>query len=156
MGQVVYVSFFAMDASGETSDDVCGLNDFALVKIDSPFESTVSPRVHGWGGPIGIGKASATDGEVAYTSGGGMLRTSPALQELLGVPPVQEWTRDRQGWLAPSLTAATQANPDWRVHAYFVGQCLPGDSGSPVLDEKGAALAVVLVIAIQAVLHHAD
>ena len=49
-----------MQANGESDPDTCAYNDLALVKIDPADVGKVNPSVPGFGGPTGVGGASAT------------------------------------------------------------------------------------------------
>ena len=59
-GTLVYNSWLTMQASGETDADTCAYNDLALVKLDPADVGKVNPSVPGFGGPTGVGGASAT------------------------------------------------------------------------------------------------
>ena len=58
-GTLVYSSWVTMQANGESDPDTCAYNDLALVKIDPADVGKVNPSVPGFGGPTGVGGASA-------------------------------------------------------------------------------------------------
>ena len=62
-----------MQANGETDPDTCAYNDLALVKLDPADVGKVNPSVPGFGGPTGVGGASAT-GDDVYSYGNSSLR----------------------------------------------------------------------------------
>ena len=72
-GTLVYSSWVTMQANGETDPDTCAYNDLALVKIDPADVGKVNPSVPGFGGPTGIGGASAALDDV-YSYGNSSLR----------------------------------------------------------------------------------
>jgi hypothetical protein len=59
-GTLVYSSWLIMHANGESDPDTCAYNDLALVRIDPADVGKVNPSVPGFGGPTGVGGASAT------------------------------------------------------------------------------------------------
>ena len=50
-GTLVYNSWIAMQAKGETDPDTCAYNDFALVKLNPADVGKVNPSIPKWGGP---------------------------------------------------------------------------------------------------------
>ncbi len=54
-GTLVYNSWLAMQAAGETDPDTCAYNDLALVRLDAADVANVNPSVPGFGGPTGVG-----------------------------------------------------------------------------------------------------
>src|SRR5687768_9905828 len=71
-GTMVYNSWLAMQAKGETDPNACEYNDFALVRIDPADVGKVNPSVPGFGGPTGLG--GAADGAIVYSYGNSSLR----------------------------------------------------------------------------------
>src|SRR5687767_9013266 len=71
-GTMVYNSWLAMQAEGETDPDACEFNDFALVRIDPADVANVNPSVPGFGGPTGLG--GAANGSTVYSYGNSSLR----------------------------------------------------------------------------------
>ena len=53
-GTLVYSSWLAMQASGETNADTCAYNDLALVQIAAADVGKVNPSIPHWGGPTGL------------------------------------------------------------------------------------------------------
>jgi hypothetical protein len=72
-GTLAYNSWLTMQANGETNPDVCAYNDLALVKLDPADVGKVNPSVPGFGGPTGVGGASAALDDV-YSYGNSSLR----------------------------------------------------------------------------------
>src|ERR687898_2445080 len=50
-GSMVYNSWITMQQRGESNDDVCQYNDFALVKLDPADAGKVNPSIPFFGGP---------------------------------------------------------------------------------------------------------
>ncbi len=80
-GTLVYNSWLAMQAAGETDRDTCAYNDLALVRIDPADVGSVNPSVPGFGGPTGVG-AVGDLGSTVYSYGnselrGGITKLSP-------------------------------------------------------------------------------
>src|SRR3954447_2310042 len=53
-GVMVYNSWLAMQANGETDPDTCAYNDLALVKLDPSDVANVNPSIPNFGGPVGL------------------------------------------------------------------------------------------------------
>jgi hypothetical protein len=53
-GTVVYSSWLAMQAVGESNADTCDYNDLALVRINGTDAANVNPSIPHWGGPTGL------------------------------------------------------------------------------------------------------
>ena len=78
---LVYNSWLAMQAAGETDPDACAYNDFALVRLDPADVGRVNPSVPGFGGPTGVGTVGGL-GSTVYSYGnsdlrGGVTKLSP-------------------------------------------------------------------------------
>jgi hypothetical protein len=54
-GTMVYNSWLAMQAAGETDPNTCAFNDLALVRLNPADVGSVNPSVPGFGGPTGVG-----------------------------------------------------------------------------------------------------
>lgn len=67
-GTLVYNSWLAMQANGETDPDTCAYNDLALIKIDPADVGSVNPSVPGFGGPTGVGGVGGL-GSTVYSYG---------------------------------------------------------------------------------------
>jgi hypothetical protein len=126
-GTLVYNSWLTMQAKGETNPDTCQFNDLALIKIDPADVGSVNPSVPGFGGPTGVGGASAT-GDTVYTYGNSELRG--------GVTKLSS----KQG-----TVVQTQAN-GWSRDVYTVTPGIPGDSGSGFLNASGGAIGVLSTV----------
>ena len=58
-GTMVYNSWLTMQQVGETNQNACAYNDFALIKLDPADHGRVNPSIPFWGGPTGVGDATA-------------------------------------------------------------------------------------------------
>jgi hypothetical protein len=77
-GVLVYNSWRTMQAVGETDPNACSYNDLALVRIDPADHGSVNPSVPVYGGPRGVGGATAA-GETVYSYGNSSLRGGVAV-----------------------------------------------------------------------------
>lgn len=137
-GTYAYVSNLIMYGN-ETEPVTCLENDFALIEVAPEWRHLVNPSLDHWGGPMGLRPAGTPPlGEKAYTVGGTIYRTGAPIQQ--PAPPVQEATRPREGFFDhPPIWYESP----WSTEVDFIGQCLGGDSGSPILDKDGNAFAVM-------------
>ena len=126
-GTLAYSSWIAMQRTGETNADACASNDFALVKLDPADVPKVNPSVPGFGGPTGLGGASAT-GDTVFSYGNSSLRA--------GIPQL----RPKQG-----IVTGMEGN-GWSRNVYTLTPGIPGDSGSGFLDASGGAIGVLSTI----------
>jgi hypothetical protein len=127
-GTLAYSSWVTMQQQGETDEETCAYNDFALIELDPADVPNVNPSIPVFGGPTGIGTAKA--GEQVYTYGNSSLRA--------GITQ-----------LSPKSGAVIQATPGgWSYSLYTVTPGIPGDSGSAFLNAKGAALGTLSTVAI--------
>lgn len=127
-GELVYSSWLAMQAVGETDHETCDYNDFGLIKIDPADHGSVNPSLPSFGGPEGIGGTGT--GEQVYTYGNSSLR--------LGISQ-----------LSPKNGITLQSTPGgWSHTVYTVTPGVPGDSGSAVLNADGSALGTLSTVAI--------
>lgn len=128
-GTMVYNSWLTMQAAGETNPDACQYNDLALIKLDPADHAKVNPSVPTYGGPVGVGDATAA-GETVYSYGNSSLRGGVAL-------------------LSPKtgVSLGTNAN-GWNHPVYTVTPGVPGDSGSAFLDKDGKAIGVLSTLAL--------
>jgi len=127
-GTMVYNSWLAMQAQGETSPNACQYNDIALVRIAAADIGKVNPSVPGFGGPTGVGGAGV--GETVYSYGnselrGGVTKLSP-----------------KQG-----IVVTIEGN-GWSRTVYTVTPGIPGDSGSGFLNDSGKAIGVLSTLEI--------
>jgi hypothetical protein len=128
-GTMVYNSWITMQRLGESDPDTCAYNDLALVKLDPVDAAKVNPSVPYWGGPTGLGGATAELDDV-YSYGnsslrGGVTTLSPKKGKSLGT--------DSGGW---------------NHTVYTVTPGIPGDSGSGFLNSSGAAFGVLSTVAV--------
>ncbi len=72
-GTLVYNSWLAMQAKGETDANTCDYNDFALVKLNPADHGKVNPSVPFWGGPNAVGATTQLRDKV-YSYGNSSLR----------------------------------------------------------------------------------
>ncbi|HUR62416.1 MAG TPA: hypothetical protein VM286_08660 [Candidatus Thermoplasmatota archaeon] len=129
-----------MKELGESDRFTCLENDFAVMEVDAAYLHLVNPSTDHWGGVTGAVAAASPPAAMAkaYTVGG----TWPYRQTGSGYaqgPPVLEQTRPREGY----FLGPTTLSDAWTTTANFVGQCLGGDSGSPVLTSSGSPFGVV-------------
>jgi hypothetical protein len=129
-GTMVYNSWLAMQAAGETNADACAYNDFALVRIDPADVGKVNPSIPFWGGPTGLNTAGTTAGGKVVSYGNSSLR--------LGLTQLSP----KEG-----LSLGTEAN-GWTHTVYTLTPGIPGDSGSAFLDGQGRAVGVLSTVAI--------
>jgi hypothetical protein len=123
-GTLVYNSWLAMQAKGETNADACAGNDFALVKLDASDIGKTNPSIPNWGGPTGI-TDTTTLGQTVLSYGNSSLR--------LGISQLSP----KQGI---SLGAS---GGGWTHEVYTVSPGIPGDSGSAFIDAGGKAFGVL-------------
>jgi hypothetical protein len=128
-GTLAYSSWLTMQANAETNPDVCAYNDLALVRIDAADVAKVNPSVPGFGGPVGVGGASAT-GDDVYSYGNSSLR--------LGITQLSP----KRG-----IVVTTEGN-GWSRTVYTVTPGIPGDSGSGFLNGSGQAIGTLSTVAL--------
>jgi hypothetical protein len=128
-GTVAYSSWLTMQANGESNADACAYNDLALVKIDAADVGKVNPSVPGFGGPTGVGGASAT-GDDVYSYGNSSLR--------FGITQLSP----KRG-----IVVSTDGN-GWSRTVYTATPGIPGDSGSAFLNGSGQAIGVLSTVAL--------
>ncbi len=127
-GVLVYSSWRAMQEAGESNDEACRSNDFALVAIHDEDRDAVHPAVRHFGGPselVGTGGLSTGDRLLYYGNSG----TRQGIEEL----------RQNDGYVISSSS--------WRIDMYGLTPGVPGDSGSAVLTADGAAAGVLVTVA---------
>ncbi|HEX6115998.1 MAG TPA: serine protease [Solirubrobacterales bacterium] len=129
-GTLVYNSWIAMQQAGETNDDACAYNDFALVRIDPADAGRVNPTVPGFGGPQGVGGSGAALGDTVYSYGNSSLRG--------GVTK-----------LSPKQGVVVQSEGNgWSRTVYTVTPGVPGDSGSGFMDGSGRAIGTLSTLQV--------
>jgi hypothetical protein len=109
--------------SSSTGDGGIG-NDWALISVDAPYQSLVTPTMAFWGGPIGM--YTPTGEVVAINTNNGEISVTPDPALVQGVVHYGHGTGIGAGGTPRSGTAITW-KPD---HFSFFGAITPGDSGS--------------------------
>jgi hypothetical protein len=128
-GTLVYNSWLTMQARGEADPDTCAFNDLALIRLAPGDAANTNPSIPFFGGPTGVGGASAT-GATVYSYGNSSLR--------LGISQLSP----KQG-----VVVSTEGN-GWSRTLYTLTPGIPGDSGSAFLDAGGKAIGVLSTVAI--------
>lgn len=128
IGKLVYASFVTMRDLGETDQNTCASNDFSLVELYPEFARQANPALWHFGGPSALDVDGAQDGDPALTFSDSVLRSA--------TPPLKA----RSGHVVFVLE---DPQGPWRSGSVFAEGCVPGDSGSPVLNEDGTALGVL-------------
>ena len=98
-GTMVYNSWLAMQANGETNADACDFNDLALVRLAPADVGKVNPSIPSWGGPTGLADTTAA-GDKVLSYGNSSLRARHLAAEPEGGP---EPRHDRQRLEPPGL-----------------------------------------------------
>lgn len=129
-GTMVYNSWLAMQANGETNADACAYNDFALVKLSAADAANVDPTVPGYGGPTSVAPAPTNLGASVYSYGNSSLRA--------GVSQLSP----KQG-----VVVQNQGN-GWSRNVYTATPGIPGDSGSGFLNASGQAIGTLSTVAV--------
>ena len=129
-GTLVYSSWIAMQAAGETDPDLCAFNDFAAVRIDPADVGSVNPSVPDFGGPVAVNTGGTGAGDQVYSYGNSSLR--------LGLTP-----------FSPKYGVSLGGDAGTCTHTvYTATPGIPGDSGSGFLDANGNAFGVLSTVAI--------
>ena len=129
-GTMVYNSWLAMQAAGETNTTICRNNDFALIKLDPADHASVNPSVPRWGGPAALSTRGTDTLEDIYSYGNSSLR--------FGLTP----TSPKTGYSLGS------AEDGWTHPLYTITPGIPGDSGSGFLDADGNAFGVLSTLSV--------
>ena len=128
VGELAYSSWLTMQDNGENSaSETCRFNDFALIRL--PAGTEVNPTVPFYGGPTGLGGATA-QGDDVFSYGNSSLR--------LGI----EQLKPKRG---KSLGTTSGG---WSHQVYTLTPGIPGDSGSGFLDAQGRAFGTLSTVAI--------
>jgi hypothetical protein len=128
-GTMVYNSWLTMQAKGESDQNTCDYNDFALVKLDPADHGSVNPSVPFWGGPNAVGATTQLRDKV-YSYGNSSLRGGVSQ-----LSPKEGYSLGDDGG-------------GWTHTVYTLTPGIPGDSGSAFLSKSGAALGVLATVAI--------
>lgn len=129
-GVMVYNSWLAMQAAGESDPNACDYNDFALVRVDPADVPNVNPSVPGFGGPTGVAASPGGLGSTVYTYGNSSLR--------FGISQLSP----KQG------TVVRNGGAGWTTDVYTATPGIPGDSGSGFLTSTGAAFGTLSTVQI--------
>lgn len=128
-GTLAYSSWLAMRAAGETDDETCAFNDFALVELAPADVARTNPSVPVLGGPTALG-AGTSAGDEVFSYGNSSLR--------LGLTQ-----------LSPKYGTSLGDTPGgWSTSVYTVTPGVPGDSGSGFLDAQGRAFGTLSTLAL--------
>jgi hypothetical protein len=129
-GVMVYNSWLAMQAAGESRPNACEYNDFALVRVDPADVAEVNPSVPGFRGPTGLAASPGGAGSAVYSYGNSSLRGGVSV------------LKPKQG------TAVQNAGGGWSAAVYTATPGIPGDSGSGFLTSTGQAFGVLATLQI--------
>jgi hypothetical protein len=129
-GTLVYSSWRAMQASGDANANTCAYNDFALVRLAPADAARVNPSVPFWGGPTGVDRNGTAVGDTVHSYGNSSLRLGLAVLS------------PKQG------TSVGDSGGGWNHGVLTVTPGVPGDSGSAVLSQDGAALGTLSTLAL--------
>jgi hypothetical protein len=126
--RLVYSSWHAMQKAGETDQDLCFGNDFALLELSPADANVTSPALKHWGGPTGIAEgATAREKVLSYGNSG---------------------SRPQDSSLSPREGIVLRPGPLCDTSVVFPNPAIPGDSGSPVILGDGRALGDFVSIGI--------
>ena len=128
-GTLAYNSWINMQANHVTDPDTCAYNDLALIRLSPAAAALVNPSIPFWGGPTGVGGATAA-GDKLYSYGNSSLLPGPS-----PISPIR----------AISLG---DAGAGWSHTVYGIRPGIPGDSGSAFLNASGKANGVLSTVAI--------
>jgi hypothetical protein len=128
-GTLVYSSWLAMQDAGETDENACQFNDFALVQVDPADVEEVNPTIPVLGGPTGL-DATTTNLEQVFSYGNSSLRQGI---DLLKPKEGTSLGQSAGGWTHSVLTASPG---------------IPGDSGSGFIDGEGRAFGTLSTLQI--------
>ncbi|MCX6396499.1 MAG: hypothetical protein NTV23_08440 [Propionibacteriales bacterium] len=127
-GRLAYSSWISMQKLKTKNPERCGLNDFALVRVDRASVKLVNPTVPVFGGPTGLAAPPLSAGARIYTIGNSSLRTGQPAKKSGKV-------LSRVGTNLVLGYEIQTANPG-----------IPGDSGSGYMDATGRAAGVLSTI----------
>ena len=128
-GTLAYSSWLTMQDAGETNQNACDYNDFALVKVDPADYDEVNPTIPFFGGPTGL-VDSTQAGDTVYSYGNSSLRA--------GLEPL----KPKEG------KSLGQKGGGWSHDVYTVTPGIPGDSGSAFIDAQGRAFGTLSTVAL--------
>lgn len=131
-GTLAYSSWNTMQSRGETDENACAYNDFALVRVSAADVAKVNPTVPFWGGPVAINTTGTSAGDRVYSYGNSSLR--------FGVERLSPKTGVSLGQDA--------ADGGWTHPLYTLTPGVPGDSGSAFLDAQGRAVGTLSTLGL--------
>ena len=129
-GTLAYSSWITMQQVGETNENACAYNDFALVKLDPADVGKVDPTVPRLGGPTSVGSSDAMLGDTVFSYQNSSLRAG--IRQL----------RPKQGVVVASEGGG------WSRSVYTVTPGVPGDSGSGFLSDSGEAIGTLSTLQV--------
>ncbi len=129
-GRLVYSSWVTMRRLGVTDGNVCGYNDFALVRVGRAHLGKVNPTVPFWGGPVGLHRGATDVGDTVYSFGNSSLRGGATV------------LAPKQGSSLGTIAGG------WNHLVYTATPGVPGDSGAAFLDAEGKALGTLSTVTI--------
>jgi len=129
-GKLAYSSWISMQKRKPKNAVRCGLNDFALVRVDRASVKDVNPTVPTFGGPVGLAAPPLSAGAKIYTIGNSSLRT--------GTPAKK----------SGKILARVGSRPVLGYDIQTANPGIPGDSGSGFMDSRGRAAGVLSTINI--------
>ena len=129
-GSLAYSSWLTMQGKGETNQNACEYNDFALVRVHADDVGKVDPTVPRFGGPTAVGPSSGMLGDTVFSYQNSSLR--------LGVQQL----RPKQGVVIQS------AGNGWSRTVLTATPGVPGDSGSGFMDAQGRAIGTLSTLQV--------
>jgi hypothetical protein len=126
VGKLAYSSWLTMQKLGETDENTCQFNDFALVELDKADQADVSPTVPFFGGPKGLDRGGVAPDEQVFSYGNSPLRQGVSQLSPKSGQNVGDFG---EGWSHEVVTPLTPG--------------VPGDSGSAFLDSDGDAMGIL-------------
>lgn len=127
-GKLAYSSWASMQKLKTKDAARCGLNDFALVKVDKASVKNVNPTVPTFGGPVGLAAPPLNSRAPIFTVGNSSLRSGKASA--------------KSGRVLNRVGGSLVLGYDIQTGSAGI----PGDSGSGFLDASGRAAGVLSTI----------
>lgn len=129
-GVLVYSSWFTMQATNESDSDACRLNDFALIAVHPGDRTSVHPALMHYGGPTALaGAGSLSPGDKVLWYGNSGTRS--------GIDEIQR----NEGYVV-------REDGSRGFVMYSATPGVPGDSGSAVISNDGAAAGILSTVRI--------
>lgn len=125
-GTLVYSSWWTMQEANATGNELCNVNDFALVALHPGDRSGVHPAALGFGGPASLAQGSPGSGEKVIWWGNS------------GTRPDGEATQRNEGYIVHSSPRSAVM--------YSASPGVPGDSGSGIQTADGQAVGVLSTV----------